>query len=384
MKKNLIYSFVLWFAFELMFFIIFALCDSVIAAVLFFSFLLLSVTSYLLCVIFANNISASVKFTAFTQKASEASGTIILNNGSVLNLMKVLCCVAAKNNLTGEQEKKYISFYAPSKGEAHSDFTCCFKNCGYTEIFVSSIYLTDFFGFIPYKLKQFEATEAKCTVLPDTFDMTLIFDNIPIAIDDSESYSPNKKGNDYSETFQLREYVQGDGIKQIHWKLSEKLDKLIVKEASLPVQKSTLVFWDKYSEDGFSSKEADAMAEVTASICQALSKSGTPFSIGWNENKKCVTENISSTEELVTAIPQLLKCCADTEVSGARRYFENYGCANFSKIIYISKTIPDGYYDFAANSSITPLLCSSIPVDGAITFDTDSYSESLNLLELTI
>lgn len=384
MKKNLIYSFVLWFAFELMFFIIFALCDSVIAAVLFFSFLLLSVTSYLLCVIFANNISASVKFTAFTQKASEASGTIILNNGSVLNLMKVLCCVTAKNNLTGEQEKKYISFYAPSKGEAHSDFTCCFKNCGYTEIFVSSIYLTDFFGFIPYKLKQFEATEAKCTVLPDTFDMTLIFDNIPIAIDDSESYSPNKKGNDYSETFQLREYVQGDGIKQIHWKLSEKLDKLIVKEASLPVQKSTLVFWDKYSEDGFSSKEADAMAEVTASICQALSKSGTPFSIGWNENKKCVTENISSTEELVTAIPQLLKCCADTEVSGARRYFENYGCANFSKIIYISKTIPDGYYDFAANSSITPLLCSSIPVDGAITFDTDSYSESLNLLELTI
>lgn len=384
MKKNLIYSFVLWFAFELMFFIIFALCDSVIAAVLFFSFLLLSVTSYLLCVIFAKNISASVKFTAFTQKASEASGTIILNNGSVLDLMKVLCCVTAKNNLTGEQEKKYISFYAPSKGEAHSDFTCCFKNCGYTEIFVSSIYLTDFFGFIPYKLKQFEATEAKCTVLPDTFDMTLIFDNIPIAIDDSESYSPNKKGNDYSETFQLREYVPGDGIKQIHWKLSEKLDKLIVKEASLPVQKSTLVFWDKYSEDGFSSKEADAMAEVTASICQALSKSGTPFSIGWNENKKCVTENISSTEELVTAIPQLLKCCADTEVSGAGRYFENYGCANFSKIIYISKTIPDGYYDFAANSSITPILCSSIPVDGAITFDTDSYSESLNLLELTI
>lgn len=211
-----------------------------------------------------------------------------------------------------------------------------------------------------------------------------LFDDMTIAIDDSESYSPNKKGNDYSETFQLREYVPGDGIKQIHWKLSEKLDKLIVREASLPVQKSTLVFWDKYADDGFSSKEADAMAEVTASVCQALSKSGTPFSVGWNENKKCIIENINSTEELITAIPQLLKCGADTEMSGAKRYFENYGCAAFSKIIYISKTIPDGYYDFAAQSSITPILCSAVPIDGAVTFDTDSYSESLNLLELAI
>ena len=72
----------------------------------------------------------------------------------------------------------------------------------------------------------------------------------------------NKKGSDYSETFQLREYVPGDSIKQIHWKLSEKLDKLVVREASLPVQKSTLVFWDKYAENGFSPEEADAMAEV--------------------------------------------------------------------------------------------------------------------------
>lgn len=384
MKKNLICSFALWLVIELMLFIVFALCDSVIAAILFFALLLLSVTSYTLCVIFSKHISASIKFTAFTKKLSEASGSIILNNGSIAAMLKVFCCITAKNNLTGEREDKYISFYAPSKGVAHSDFTCRFKNCGYTEIFVSSIYLTDFFGFIPYKVKQFDATEAKCTVLPDTFDMTLIFDNMPIAIDDSESYSPNKKGNDYSETFQLREYVPGDGIKQIHWKLSEKLDKLIVREASLPVQKSTLVFWDKYADDGFSSKEADAMAEVTASVCQALSKSGTPFSVGWNENKKCIIENINSTEELITAIPQLLKCGADTEMSGAKRYFENYGCAAFSKIIYISKTIPDGYYDFAAQSSITPILCSAVPIDGAVTFNTDSYSESLNLLELAI
>ena len=246
------------------------------------------------------------------------------------------------------------------------------------------MYLTDFFGFIPYKIRGFTSSEAKCTVLPDTFDMKVIFDNIPAEIDDSESYSPDKKGNDCSETFQLREYIPGDSIKQIHWKLSEKLDKVIVREASLPVQKSTFVFWDKYAEDGFSAKEADAMAEVTASICQALARQGTPFSLGWNEHKNCFTESVTSTEELITAIPQILKSGAETEISGARQYFERFGSANFSKIIYISKSIPDGYDDFSAKSSITPVLCSSVPVAGAIIFDTDSYEESLNILELAI
>ena len=126
------------------------------------------------------------------------------------------------------------------------------------------------------------------------------------------------------------------------------------------------------------------MAEVTASICQALARQGTPFSLGWNEYKNCFTESVTSTEELITAIPQILKSGAETEISGARQYFESFGSANFSKIIYISKSIPDGYDDFSAKSSITPVLCSSVPVAGAIIFDTDSYEESLNILELAI
>ena len=158
--------------------------------------------------------------------------------------------------MTGDREERFVPLFSPAKSEASASFSCCFKNCGYTEIKAEKIYLTDFFGFIPYKVKSFASSEAKCTVLPDTFDMTLVFDNMPIAIDDSESYSPDKKGSDYSETFQLREYVPGDSIKQIHWKLSEKLDKLIIREASLPVQRSTLVFWDKYSENGFLPKES--------------------------------------------------------------------------------------------------------------------------------
>ena len=384
MKKNLIPSFLLWLLAEIIFIVMFAFSGSAVAAVLFFTMLLISLVSYLICVFSGKYFSAAIKLPASVKKSAAAEGTLVINNASPFTFIKVLCCVSAKNNMTGEREEKFIPVFCSAKSEAAANFTCSFKNCGYTEVKAEKIYLTDFFGFIPFKVKGFASSEAKCTVLPDTFDMTLVFDNMPIAIDDSESYSPDKKGNDCSETFQLREYIPGDSIKQIHWKLSEKLDKVIVREASLPVQKSTLVFWDKYSENGLSPCESDSMAEVTASICRALTKAGTPFSLGWNENKNCFTENISSTEELIRAIPRILKGSSENDISGAKRYFESFGSANFSKIIYISKSIPDGYDDFSAKSNITPILCSSVPVAGAIIFDTDSYEESLNILELAI
>ena len=44
----------------------------------------------------------------------------------------------------------------------------------------------------------------------------------------------NRKGNDPSEIFDLREYAPGYDVRSIHWKLSGKLDKLVVKEASDP------------------------------------------------------------------------------------------------------------------------------------------------------
>ena len=47
-----------------------------------------------------------------------------------------------------------------------------------------------------------------------------------------EGMIQNRKGNDPSEIFDIREYVPGDDIRSIHWKLSSKTDTLILKEAS--------------------------------------------------------------------------------------------------------------------------------------------------------
>lgn len=44
----------------------------------------------------------------------------------------------------------------------------------------------------------------------------------------------NRRGNDPSEMFEIREYLPGDDVRSIHWKLSAKMDKLFLRQASAP------------------------------------------------------------------------------------------------------------------------------------------------------
>jgi len=59
----------------------------------------------------------------------------------------------------------------------------------------------------------------------------------------------NRKGTDYSEIFDLRDYRSGDDVRAIHWKLSGKLDRLVVKEASDPTRYQVVLMPDLGRED---------------------------------------------------------------------------------------------------------------------------------------
>ena len=62
---------------------------------------------------------------------------------------------------------------------------------------------------------------------------------------DSDTSSPDRRGSDLTEPFRLREYAPGDSLRQIHWKLSSKLDRLVIREPGMPAARTLLVFWDR-------------------------------------------------------------------------------------------------------------------------------------------
>jgi len=59
----------------------------------------------------------------------------------------------------------------------------------------------------------------------------------------SRSYRP-KRGGGFSEIHDMREYQPGDSMRDIHWKLSVKTDKLIVREAQEPNRGMVLLTLD--------------------------------------------------------------------------------------------------------------------------------------------
>ena len=373
MKKEIIKPLLFFAAIEIFLLSVFVLQNSAFALFFAFLFLLLLPATFGILFFIKNKISAKAVLPPTAEKGREVCGKIVLENKSAFPLFKAVCEVSVKNNLTGEENRMNIVLSAPPKGKTEGEFCLSSEYSGYITAKVERVWLTDIFGFLPLEAKGFSSQKGKTTVLPETFAPVIVFDKILPVPEDSESYSPDKKGFDYSETFQIREYAPGDSIKQIHWKLSEKLDKTIVRDASLPIAKNIMLFWDKTGE--VMPSEADAMAEAASSVAQSLLRSGYEFAMGWQNGTKIETAEIKTEEELLEAIPRMIKFGGEKSEEGFENAFEHFG-----KVIYVAKEPPENLF---AKEGVSLLICDkSAAGANIITFGAESYAEDLEFMEL--
>lgn len=98
---------------------------------------------------------------------------------------------------------------------------------GIIKINLKKIYIKDLMGFCFLK-KEFDES-AEITILPKALE-TLNYDKSATQAGMLESEESNKRGNDFSDVQEIREYIPGDKLMSIHWKLSAKRDILMVKD----------------------------------------------------------------------------------------------------------------------------------------------------------
>lgn len=373
MKKEIIKPLLFFAAVEIFLLSVFVLQNSAFALFFAFLFLFLSAASFGTLFPVKNKICAKAVLPPTGEKGKELFGKIVFENKSAFPVFKAICKVLVKNNLTGEENAINVSLSASPKSETEAEFVLSSEFCGYITAKIERIWLTDIFGFLPLEAKGFYSTKGKTTVLPETFAPVIVFDKILPVPEDSESYSPDKKGFDYSETFQIREYAPGDSIKQIHWKLSEKLDKTIVRDASLPIAKNIMLFWDKTGNAN--PAETDSMAEAASSVAQSLLKSGYEFAMAWQNGNRIETAEIKAEEELLEAIPKMIKSGGEKAEEGFENAFEHFG-----KVIYIAKEPPE---NLLKKDGISLLICDkSVSGENVVPFGKGTYIEDLEFLEL--
>ena len=382
MIKKIIGSAVLWLAVWLGLSAFTIYCSSLIGLAVTVIWFAVPLVTFIMNLAVRKRLDINISVPVTMSKQRAIYGTLNVKNNSIISVPKIYCKLKITNRLTKAVTETVLTCAAASSEENAINFEIQSSQCGYLILEVSKCYLMDWIGFLP--IPCICNAVGKVSVLPDTFAPGISLSLSATAKEDADNWSPYKKGMDQTEVFALRDYVPGDSLKQIHWKLSSKKQQLIVREPSLPIEKSLLIFWDKNAREA-SAKEMDAMAECMASVCQEILNQGTTFTVGWTEEKLCAFESIDTEDQLLTAIPRMLKHGADVSSgSGAFLNTQTGMSGSFGKVIYVAGTYPEDFEPFS-DGELSLILCGkkeeslSLP---AVLFDADTYEEDLGMIEL--
>lgn len=351
--------------------------------------LLLAVYLPLVLISFAAVCTASRHFSVtFPMETAGAKGgeipfSIFAENKSALPLPRISCRITGVNLLTGESFHQKADF-SIGRGESRT-IPCSLtsKYCGRLELTIRQVRIYDYFGLLYLPLRT--ERHIGVTVMPNTFEMELLAPICKSIPDDSDEYSTLRAGNDPTEIFQVREYRPGDSLRQIHWKLTQKFDQLMTREASLPVDQSVMVLFDTHSfQDKPSPTLFDAAAEVLATLSQSLLEDGISHRIVWRDAATGGISSafISSTEDLTETLGQLLARGEDDGVSVLDVLIMEKGNPDASHLFAVcaaAPCVPDASMECACT-----VLCGREAgggeTDGVLYFGGETYAEDLAAL----
>lgn len=323
-------------------------------------------------------VTAEIRTAGSVRKGNAGEICVTLTNPTVFPLLNVSVGVAVENQLNRKLSRSVLTSFVMPKSVKSLTLKASDDYCGRMRVSLFKLKLYDCFGLGGACVKT--DAVAHMTVLPDTFDQQINIIPNPHSASDSEIYAPDRPGSDLSETFQIREYAEGDSPRQIHWKLTSKFDRMIVKDPSMPIIRSVLVFWERTGDDGDLSL-TDAQAEVVVSVCKNLLEQSVQFTVGWNDTDRnlCVLQEIHDMDELIGFIPRILRATGAKEgVSGA--YLLNTALREIpAHIIYIAKTPQSEILEFSESASITVLHCGE---GEGIAFDAANYEEQLAQIDI--
>lgn len=341
---------------------------------------MLSIVSICLNLYNRKHLSVKIVLPATASKNEVAEGKLVVKYNGIFPV-NMYCCIKLTNRLTGEETYQWLTLSAVRGSGWKESFSVSSPYCGYIVAEIYQTLLLDWFGFLTIKADIHGV--GKISVLPDTFPMSVSAEVSMAQATDSDMWSEYKKGEDYSEVFALREYVPGDSIRQIHWKLSSKISRPVVREASYPIEKSLLLFWDKNMQA--TAGMMDVMAEIVSTVARELAGQGVQYSLGWTAGKTVVLEEVDCEETLIQLIPGMLKTGAMPEAgSGADIYSKMKTGATFGKVIYFAPGLSEDFTSLCQGEMT--LVLGSVPDTAelyrTVVFAEDTYMEDLQAVEL--
>lgn len=289
--------------------------------------------------------------------------------------------VRCDNRLTSESVETAFSFSPRLSGRSALTAEVDTAHCGTLRL-SAEVWTEDLFGV--WRSAAVCCNSEFVTVEPELFLPFVQLAENTTVISDSERYSQAKAGGDPSETFAIREYRPGDPIRQIHWKLSQKTDALMLRELGLPVVNQTLlVFRNLFSDrERVSAATADAMAEVFLSVSRALANEGYAHTAAFAEEGRFTLTEIQNDVDFRAMEERFLTLAWETDDGALGRLLTE---TPYAHVAVVSAVMPPRADTFCRGNRVTILTASpSAGTAGVVLtpFSGSGYREELQYIEL--
>lgn len=268
--------------------------------VIFIASLFIPAVLILLCLIVSRKTELKIE-APYEAKRDETVNILFLLKGIWFFPVQIKCSLVQKNLFTGEEWVEDLVFFT-----GKNSFPVKLASSGMYAFSVRKLKIVDLFGLSSWGV--ISPGEKKVMVWPNTYELQLDLPPGGSVTWESDEYSMDKPGNDISEIFGVREYAAGDSLKSIHWKLSNKTDRLLVREFGLPIEKNVLVFVNTHVPDtGLKDlgSYGNKLADEAYSTCLKLLLDDMVFSLAWH-GEYFEKHKVTSKKELDEAFIMLL------------------------------------------------------------------------------
>lgn len=205
-------------------------------------------------------------------RGDEGIFSLTLRNRTGLPLARLTARLRFENLLTGDLLRTRREFRGASRGEGRrEDITA--HHCGLLRCSAERLRVCDLLGL--FALPIAPPPPADLLVLPQPVELEPPTE-LTGGRGDGAGLRP-RPGGGPGEDYDLRPYRAGDPLRAVHWKLSSKLDDLVVRETLEPRHASVVLTFDHFGDPA----ETDGILDRLYTLSLWLLKKERPHHIQW-------------------------------------------------------------------------------------------------------
>lgn len=279
--------------------------------ILFFAEVFLFIVMFLLSGYLSGKTEVKMELESDTIKKGESvTGRIWVLNRSWLLAPRFEVRLKYYHREISGYETKTLHGYLTGKGPVRMEFQISSKYCGVLHVGMEVVKTYDYLMLFGSGKKMKE--DLQVLVLPVGRPMRVEADwNAAVKYPSGGEQRLDLSGNHPPEVYQIRQYQDGDSMRDIHWKLSAKMDQLMSRQYAAETQCMASIYLDFRRKGDETIRHLDAFRELAAAILRGFLEAGTDYRVCWYDiEKRCAAEKIVRAKEDYREMQRELVLCS--------------------------------------------------------------------------